>query len=393
VIILQNRFDKQSTGHSDAPQNGGFLMTLTATNPFTHLCSPATVGALSLKNRIVMAPMTRSRATPDNIPTALMAEYYGQRSGAGLIVTEGTSPSPNGVGYARIPGLWSQAQVENWRPATAAVHANGGRIVAQLMHSGRVGHALNLPPGAAVLAPSAVAVEGEIFTDAQGLQPYPTPRAMNDNEILQARGEYVQAAKNAIAAGFDGVELHAANGYLLEQFISPHANLRTDAWGGSIANRLRFVVETAQAVADAIGGGRVGIRLSPYGVNAGMKPYAEIDETYFALIRLLIPTGVQYVHLVDHSAMGAPKVPAELKMALRQAWPRTFMLAGGFDCATAAAAVQEGRADLIAFGRPFISNPDFVVRLEQGLPLAAPDFATFYTPGAKGYTDYPRAGQ
>jgi N-ethylmaleimide reductase len=358
-------------------------------NPFAALCAPVTIGAIALKNRIVMAPMTRSRATSDNIPTPVMAEYYGQRAEAGLIVTEGTSPSPNGVGYARIPGLWSAKQVEAWQPVTAAVHARGGRIFAQLMHTGRVGHPANLPRDAQVLAPSAVAVEGEIFTDAQGLQPYPTPRAMTEAEILAARDEYVTAARNAIAAGFDGVELHAANGYLLEQFISPLSNPRTDAWGGSIEKRLRFVVETAAAVAAAIGGGRVGIRLSPYGVNAGMKPYPEIDETYRTLATRLIPTGIEYLHIVDHSAMGAPVVPATIKAALRQAWPRTVILAGGFDCASAGAALREKRADLIAFGRNFISNPDFVTRLDKGLPLTPPDFATFYTPGPKGYTDYP----
>jgi len=353
--------------------------------------APAALGPLTLRNRLVMSPMTRSRAVEANTPNALMAEYYAQRAAAGLIVTEGTSPSPNGVGYPRIPGLWSTGQVAGWRLVTDAVHAKGGRIFVQLMHTGRVGHPLNLPAGAELLAPSAVAAPGEMYTDAKGMQPHPVPRAMSDLEVRHALGEHVAAARSAVAAGFDGVELHGANGYLLEQFLSPDTNRRSDAWGGSVEKRLTFVLEVARQVAAAIGGERVGIRLSPYGVNAGMVAYPEIDETYRKLVPALAATGLQYVHLVDHSAMGAPPVPAALKLALRKAWPRTFILAGGFDRAGAEAALREGRADLVAFGRPFLANPDLVTRLQRGLPLNAPDFATFYTPGPKGYTDYPAA--
>jgi N-ethylmaleimide reductase len=351
--------------------------------------SPTRLGRLSLRNRIVMAPMTRSRAVEANTPNELMAAYYGQRASAGLIITEGTSPSPNGAGYARIPGLWSQRQVEGWRLVTQAVHAKGGAIAVQLMHTGRVGHPLNLPKGAALVAPSAVAVEGEIHTDEKGQQPYPTPRAMTEADLALARQEYVTAAKNALAAGFDAVELHGANGYLLEQFLSPHTNQRTDDWGGSAGRRLRFVLEVVRDVIEALEGAPLGIRLSPYGVNGGMKPYAAIDETYLALVAALVPTGLEYIHLVDHSAMGAPEVPARLKEDLRRAWPRSFILSGGFDRDKAEAALAAGSADLIAFGRPFLANPDLVHRLERRAPLAAPDFATFYTPGAKGYSDYP----
>jgi len=356
------------------------------------LFAPAALGPIQLRNRLVMAPMTRSRAGEGGVPHALMAEYYAQRAGAGLIVTEGTSPSPSGTGYPRIPGLWSAAQVAGWKLVTQAVHDRGGRIFVQLMHTGRVGHPLNLPAGAEVLAPSAVAAPGEMYTDAKGQQPHPVPRAMTDAEVRHAIAEHVGAARNAIGAGFDGVELHGANGYLLEQFLSPDTNRRTDAWGGSVERRLTFVLEVARQVAAAIGGDRVGIRLSPYGVNAGMVAYPEIDETYRKLVPALVATGLQYVHLVDHSAMGAPPVPAELKLALRNAWPRTFILSGGFDRAGAEAALREGRADLIAFGRPFLANPDLVTRLEKSLPLNPPDFATLYTPGPKGYTDYPLAG-
>jgi N-ethylmaleimide reductase len=357
----------------------------------TSLFSPYALGPIGLRNRLVMAPMTRSRASAGGVPNALMAEYYAQRASAGLIVTEGVSPSPNGLGYARIPGIWNPAQVAGWKLVTGAVHAEGGRIFAQFMHTGRVGHPANLPEGAELLAPSAVAAEGQMWTDAQGLQPHPVPRAMTDAEVRQAIDEYVQAAKHAIEAGFDGVELHAANGYLLEQFLNPHSNLRTDAWGGSLEKRMAFVIETARATAAAIGGDRVGIRLSPFGVNAGMKPYPGIEETYLALVPALAATGLLYIHVVDHSAMGAPTVPESLKLAMRKAWPRTFILSGGFDRAAAEAALRENRGDLIALGRPFLANPDLVARLEQGVELNAPDFATFYTPGAKGYTDYPAA--
>jgi N-ethylmaleimide reductase len=355
------------------------------------LFSPITLGSRVLRNRLVMSPMTRSRASQGGVPNALMAEYYGQRASAGLMVTEGTSPSPNGIGYPRIPGLWSQAQVAGWRLVTDAVHTRGGTIFAQLMHTGRIGHPLNLPPGGEILAPSAVQAEGQMHTDAEGSQPYPMPRAMTESEVRAAIDEYVTASRNAIAAGFDGVELHGANGYLIEQFLSPQTNQRTDDWGGSLQKRRRFALEVARAVTSAIGGERVGMRLSPYGVNADMKPYAEIDETYRALVPELAAAGLQYIHVVDHSAMGAPPVPDALKLELRRAWPRTFILAGGFDRARAEAAIQEGRADLVAFGRPFLANPDLVARLARELPLNPPDFSTFYTPGPTGYTDYPTA--
>ncbi len=356
----------------------------------TSLFAPAPLGTLSLSNRLVMAPMTRSRAE-GNVPNDLMVEYYAQRASAGLIITEGTSPSPNGLGYARIPGIFSDAQVAGWKRVTDAVHAKGGRIFVQLMHTGRVGHPLNLPAGAELIAPSAIAAPGEMYTDQKGMQPHPVPRAMTEADLTSTRDEYVHAARCAMSAGFDGVELHGANGYLLEQFISPHTNQREDAYGGSIEKRIRFVLEVTQAVSDAIGGQRVGIRLSPYGVNAGMAQYAETDATHLLLVQKLAATGIQFIHLVDHSAMGAPAVPDALKQALRKAWPRTFIASGGFDRAKAESTLSEGKADLIAFGRPFLANPDFVTRLEKNVPSNALDFGTFYTPGPKGYTDYPTA--
>ncbi|GLS85420.1 alkene reductase [Cypionkella aquatica] len=354
--------------------------------------APTKMGPHSLQNRVVMNPMTRSRADVDAVPTPIMAEYYGQRGTAGLIVTEGTAPSPNGRGYARTPGLWNDAQVAGWTPVTAAAHAKGAKIFAQIMHTGRVSHAGNMPEGAKIVAPSAIALAGQMYTDAAGMQDYPVPQEMTEADIQQAKAEFVTAAKNAIAAGFDGVELHAANGYLLEQFISPDTNKRVDGWGGSVANRSRFLLEVAQEVVAAIGGDKVGVRISPYGMASGMAAYAEVDETYLALMARLAEIGLIYVHLVDHAAMGNPAIPAEFRAKLKAAWPRTFIVGGSVDAASAQAAVDAGAADLVGFGRAFIANPDLVARMQAGASLAAPDSATFYTPGEKGYTDYPALG-
>ena len=352
---------------------------------------PTSMGPHKLQNRLVMNPMTRCRADADAVPTAIMAEYYGQRATAGLIVTEGVAPSPNGRGYARTPGLWNDAQVQAWKPVTAAVHGKGGVIFAQIMHTGRVSHPGNMPAGAKVVAPSAVALAGQMYTDGAGMQDYPVPQEMTEADIAQAKAEFVTAAQNAIAAGFDGVELHAANGYLLEQFLSPDTNQRSDDWGGSVAKRSRFVIEVAEAVVAAIGGDKVGIRISPYGTASGMAAYPEVDETYLALVAALAKAGLVYVHLVDHAAMGNPAIPAEFRTALKAAWPRTFIVGGSFDGASAQAAVASGAADLTGFGRAFLANPDLVARLQRGLELNAPNFDTFYTPGAAGYTDYPTA--
>jgi N-ethylmaleimide reductase len=353
------------------------------------LFEPFQARNLLLGNRIVMAPLTRSRAVDANTPNALMAEYYGQRASAGLIITEGTSPSPNGLGYARIPGLFNAAQVEGWRGVTKAVHARGGRIFVQLMHTGRVSSLANLPAGAEVVGPSPETCPGEMYTDAQGMQPHTAPRVMNESDIARAVGEYAHSARLAVDAGFDGVELHAANGYLIEQFLNPNVNRRTDAYGGSIEGRNRFALEVARATVAAIGADRVGIRLSPYGVFNGTGAYPDLEPQYLALARELSALRLLYLHCLDHSTMGAPAVPASLKAALRTAFAGVFILAGGFDRARAEAALEGNAADLIAFGRPFIANPDLVERLRTGAALAQPDQGTFYTPGPKGYTDYP----
>jgi N-ethylmaleimide reductase len=223
------------------------------------------------------------------------------------------------------------------------------------------------------------------------MQDYPVPAALDEAGIQQAKAEFVQAAKNAIAAGFDGIELHAANGYLLEEFLSPHTNIRSDGWGGSIEKRIRFVVEVAQATADAIGGDKVGIRLSPYGVASGMAAYPELEPEYLALLAALSATGIIYVHVADHTGQGAPPIPLAFKQALRKAWPRTFFIGGSFDQASAQQALDDSLVDLAGFGRAFLANPDLVARWQKGLPLNPPDYATLFTPGAKGYTDYPLA--
>ncbi len=352
------------------------------------LYTPFTLGPIVLQNRLVMAPMTRSRA-PGNIPNALMVEYYAQRSSAGLIITEGTSSSANGLGYPRIPGIFSAAQIEGWKAITEAVHAKGSRIFLQLMHCGRISHPLNMPAGARLLAPSAVAASGEMYTDAEGMKPFPVPEAMTADDIRVAIAEYAEAAKFAVEAGFDGVELHAANGYLLEQFIRPNSNLRTDGYGGSIEGRARFVLEVVEAVKSAIGKERVGIRLSPFGVFNDMPLYEKMEEEYTWLAKQLNDSGLAYLHLVDHSSMGAPPVPDSMKATFRNSFKGALILSGGYDAQHAESDLKSGKGDLIAFGRAFIANPDFIERLKSGAALNPPDMDTFYTPGPKGYTDYP----
>lgn len=356
--------------------------------PHDHLFSPFRLGDIELRNRLVMSPMTRSRAI-GNVPNDLMAEYYGQRAGAGLIITEGTAPSPNGLGYPRIPGLYSDAQVAGWKKVTDAVHARGGRIFAQLMHVGRIGHPLNLPEGAELVAPSAITAPGEMYTDAKGPQPHPEPRAMTKDDIRAAIEWFVRSSVNAIKAGFDGVELHGANGYLIDQFLNPTTNERTDEYGGSDEGRARFALEVAREVTDAVGKQRVGIRLSPHGAFNGMGTWDAIDDSFAYYAEQLGKLGLVYMHLVDHSSMGAPPVPAELKTRMRKAFGGTIILSGGYDAQRAEADLAAGKGELVAFGRPFLANPDLVTRIRKGAALNDPKMDLFYTPGAEGYTDYP----
>ena len=352
------------------------------------LFSKSTLGKLELQNRMVMAPMTRSRSI-DNIPGDLVRDYYAQRASAGLIITEGTSPSPNGLGYPRIPGIFSSAQVAAWTLVNQAVHTHGAKIFIQLMHCGRIAHPLNLPAGARVIAPSAIAATGEMYTDAEGMKPNATPQAMTSADIKSTIEEFAQAAKNAVAAEFDGIELHAANGYLLEQFIRPNSNVRTDEYGGSIENRARFVLEVVDAAIAAIGKDKVGIRLSPFGVFNDMPDYPAMASDYTYLAQQLNARGLVYVHLVDHSPMGAPEVPQSIKATIRREFKGCLILSGGYDAERAESDLATQKCDLIAVGRPFLANPDLVARWKTHAAVNAPDFSTFYTPGVKGYTDYP----
>jgi N-ethylmaleimide reductase len=342
-----------------------------------------TCGELVLANRIVMAPMTRSRAAAGDVPDELHVQYYRQRATAGLIVSEGTQPSPSGKGYCRTPGMHSAAQVAAWRQVTDAVHAAGGRIVMQLMHVGRVASHLNQDPAAEVVAPSAVRAQGQMYTDAQGMVDFDLPRALTTAEIPRVIDEYRQATVNALSAGFDGVELHCTSGYLPMQFLATNTNLRTDDYGGSVHNRIRFVVETLEAMVAAARPGRVGLRICPG------NPFNDVldaapEETYGALLPAIASLRLAYLHVIRSP------LPAIDAFALaRRHFKGALIINDGFDGASAAAALAAGLGDAVSFGRHYVSNPDLVHRLKRGAPLAGFDRKTLYTPGARGYTDYP----
>lgn len=349
------------------------------------LLSPFTKGSLQLRNHLVMAPMTRSRAI-NNQPNELMAAYYAQRSGAGLIITEGTAPSPNALGYARIPGIFSKEQTSAWKSVTDAVHAAGSKIFVQLMHTGRIGHPANLPDGARVVGPSTIKAAGEIWTDTLGNQAYAVPQALTSEGVEAVITEHVNAARNAIEAGFDGVELHGANGYLVEQFLNPHVNDRTDSWGGSIENRARLAVRIVQDMAAAIGAEKVGARFSPYSTLGDLAPYddQEVHETYALLAAELNKTNIAYLH-VGVAAI----IPQKTFDAIREGFKGTIILCNGLTPETGETALTAGFADLVAFGRAFLANPDLDKRIATGISLNQPDYTTLYTPGPVGYTDYP----
>ena len=351
------------------------------------LFEQAALGKLNLSNRIVMAPMTRSRCI-GNIPGDIVSTYYSQRASAGLIITEGISPSANGLGYARIPGLFNDAQMEAWKKVTQSVHQNGGKIFVQLMHTGRASHSLNLPANAKIMAPSALALSGTMWTDSKQMQPYPVPSEMTIDEIKATIKEYVHSAELAIKAGFDGVELHGANGYLIEQFLNPNCNKRKDEYGSNSKGYMRFALEVAGAVAKAIGPERTGIRISPYGVFNDTGAFDQIDPFYKDFVKELSQLKLVYLHVVDHSSMGAPEVSKNLKQDMRDLFKGAYILSGGYNAERAEVDLQENRGDLVAFGRPFIANPNLVEKLKKGLPLKDPDPSTFYTPGPVGYSDY-----
>jgi N-ethylmaleimide reductase len=344
------------------------------------------LSGLELSNRIVMAPMTRSRAI-NNIPNEAMAEYYSQRASAGLIITEGTSPSPNGLGYARIPGIFSAEQVKEWKKVTAAVHNEGGRIFLQIMHTGRITHPLNLPKNGVVLAPSAVApISTQIWVDDAGMKNLSVPKEMTTQDIKSTVQEYIEASVNAVNAGFDGVEIHGANGYLIKQFLNPHTNQRTDSYGGTIENRARFLFEITEGIIKAIGKEKVGVRISPFGEYNETPNYSESEATYQYIAKKLNDLDIAYLHVNDQSGKGEPQ---SITASLRKIFKNTLILAGGYDAGKAEAVLKNNEADLISFGKPFIANPDLVNRYKNKLPLNQPKFHLFYSNGAEGYIDYP----
>lgn len=351
--------------------------------------SPITAGDLSLANRIVMAPMTRSRAVNEFAPGPLEAMYYAQRASAGLILTEGVATSPTGLGYARTPGIWSAAQIEGWKQVTDAVHAAGGQIALQLMHVGRIAHPHNQPPRARIVAPSAVAAKGSMWTDTAGMQPFPVPEALTVDEIQAVIQEFAQAARNAREAGFDGIEIHSANGYLPNQFLSPNTNQRTDAYGGSVENRGRFLLEVFDAMSSAWTNRRIGVRISPGGSFNDMHD-TDPQATYTWLVQQLSERQAAFLHVVRPGPSFTPTERAfDVFGTLRPLFAGTFVANGGIDAEEGSRLITSGAADAISFGRPFIANPDLPQRIANGWPLAVPDSSTFYTPGEKGYTDYP----
>lgn len=350
-----------------------------------NLFSPLTLGALQLPNRLVMAPLTRSRSGVDGVPGDLVVEYYRQRATMGMLVSEGTYPSAAGQAFVRQPGLVTGEQIAGWQRVTAAVHAAGGRIIAQVMHSGRITHP-ETNGGHTAVAPSALAHDGESRTYA-GKRAYPVPRALETAELPAIVEEFVQASRNAIEAGFDGVELHGANGYLLHQFLSPASNTRSDAYGGSPENRARLVVETTTAVARAIGAGRTWLRISPeHNIQGALETDpADALATYAALADGLAPLGLAGLSILHRDPSGS------LVQDVRARFGGPVLLNSGFESITTLKDAQDilGWADAVVVGRPALANPDLAHRWEKGLPLNEPDFATFYTEGAAGYTDYP----
>ena len=359
----------------------------------TTLFDPLQFGAIAVANRIAMAPLTRNRAYPGRLPGDLHVEYYRQRASAGLIVTEATQISPEGQGYLDTPGIYDAAQVAGWRRVTDAVHGAGGRIVVQLWHVGRISHVSLLPDGQPPVSSTARRANGKTFT-AKGFEDVSAPRALRTDELPRVVADYRRAAGLAIQAGFDGVEVHGANGYLLEQFLRDSINDRKDAYGGSIDNRMRLLLEVMQAITDEIGADRTGLRLSPVTPSNDAGPDSDPTALFNRLIDRLAPLELAFVHVVEGQTGGArdfaPFDFAALRARFKKASPGSaWIVNNGYDRAMALAAVANGAADLVAFGRPFIANPDLVRRLREDAPLNAPHRETFYGGGAAGYTDYP----
>ncbi|WP_025733645.1 alkene reductase [Carnimonas nigrificans] len=358
------------------------------------LFAPYQMGNITLGNRFVMAPMTRARR-PDYVANEETALYYRQRATAGLIVSEGTTISPEAQGNIDVPGIWTEEQIAGWRKVTEAVHQEGGKIFAQLWHVGRVSHTSLQPDGKAPVSASDIPAtgKGKPYVHREdgraGFADASTPRPLATDEVARVVKDYAHAAHNAIKAGFDGVELHSANGYLLEQFLNPKINTRTDQYGGSLENRARFTLEVVDALIEAIGKARVGIRLSPFNQQFDMPPYAENADTYLYLAQELTKREVVYVHLNDNWAAGHSVISDDFVGKFRALYPGTLMLAGAQTLERAQRQVDEGLIDLPAFGQPFIANPDLVERFRQGAELNTPDRDTYYGGGTRGYTDYP----
>jgi N-ethylmaleimide reductase len=353
------------------------------------LFEPYTLGSLSLSNRIVMAPLTRNRAGAGLVPSRFAADYYAQRASAGLIITEATQVSRQAQGYQDTPGLYTPEQIAGWRKVTDAVHAKGGRIFVQLWHVGRVSH-VDLHDGEAPVAPSAIRAETKTFVN-NGFADVSEPRALEAEEIPGIVEDFRKAAANAIAAGFDGVEVHGANGYLLDQFLRETANVRTDAYGGSVENRARLLIEVTAAVAKEIGAQRTGVRLSPVSPASGIVPSGNEQPQFNHVVEALDGLGIAYIHVVE-GAIGGPRDATPFDFAaLRQRFRNTYIANNGYDLELAKSRLSEGNADLFAFGHHFIANPDLVERLKSGAPLAQMNPATIYGGGAEGYTDYPAA--
>ena len=346
--------------------------------------TPFNKNGLQLKNHIVMAPMTRSRAI-GNLPNELMAAYYGQRTEAGLIITEATAISPDSLGYTRIPGIYSEQQIAAWKQITTRVHQDGSKIFLQIVHAGRIGHIDNLPDGARLVGVSDISANGQIYTDTRQMQDFSAPQTLTTAEIEAIIDDFVSAARNAIQAGFDGVELHSANGYLMEQSLNPHVNTRTDRFGGSLENRSRFILSIASKVAAAIGKSAVGIRLSPYSTINDLPAYdnAQVHKTYSYLAAKLNDIGLSYIHIATN-----PQADQATYKAIRELYSGNIIYCNGLNQQSAEQILQEGSADLVGFGRHFISNPDLVSRMKQKATLQEPDFNSFYAAGAEGYTDY-----
>ena len=350
------------------------------------LFTPAKAGALTLRNRIVMAPLTRSRAGPGNVPHQLNALYYAQRASAGLIISEATQIAPEGQGYIATPGIHSAEQIAGWKCVTKAVHIAGGPIVLQLWHVGRISHPSFQPGGVAPVAPSAIKPDTKAFT-ANGFEPIPTPRALETDEVLAIVAQYAQGARNALAAGFDGVEVHAANGYLIDQFLQDRTNKRTDRYGGSIENRSRFLLEAVDAVTAAVGADRTGVRISPQNT---MNDIGDSDpQALFNYVaQQLSGRGLAYLHVIEGDTGGAVVPPFDYQH-IKDLFGGMVIANNGFDKQRASKAIADGRADLIAFGKPFIGNPDLVVRLFLDAPLMPLNPETLYGGSELGYTDYP----